>query len=138
MVHDYTASLVSRKEVAPNIFHISFKLQDDGNFVFAPGQYLLLKVKDQYRQFSISVYKESVRTFDLIIEYFENGLASEYLKHLKIGELSEFKGPAGIFVQHEVARSIIYLATGTGVAPILTMIKKVVKKKKKKKKKIFL
>lgn len=126
MVNTYFAKLIFRNNIAPNIYHLRFELINNKNLEHTPGQYLLLKIKDQYRQYSIFNYNKKHNEFDLIIEYFQKGLASEYLIALKNGETSEFKGPAGIFVQKQVVRPIVYLATGTGIAPILEMIRSII------------
>src|SRR3989344_8789796 len=128
MVNDYITQLVFRSEVAPLTYHFRFKLDGSSPFVFIPGQYLLLKIGEFFRQFSICSYQMEDNTFDLVADYFKGGLASEYLLSLKEGDKVFFKGPAGVFIQQPVVRPVVYLATGTGVAPILAMIDSVVKK----------
>lgn len=121
MVKDFSAKLVSKENLAGNVWGFRFEVIDE-TLEFAPGQYLLLKIDGQYRQYSISSSNVDTQHFDLIVEFFEGGLASTYLDNLQIGETAEFKGPAGIFVFKDTGRKKIFLVTGTGIAPVKSMI----------------
>ncbi len=122
MITEYHAQLVSRSEVAPGIYYLQFKIEGSEEFTYKPGQYLLLDINGQYRQYSITFYNPSTRVFDLVVEYFKGGLASEYFLNLSIGQRALFKGPAGIFVMQPVVKPVVHLATGTGIAPLISML----------------
>lgn len=124
-MNDYATNLLFRVQVAPNIFHLRFVIINDQDFAFVPGQYVIVQIGQAYRQFSIVAFDKKENTLDLLIGYFKGGIASEYFIKLKIGEEVLFKGPAGIFIQRPVVRPVIYLATGTGIAPIVPMISQV-------------
>lgn len=121
MVKDITATLAAKKQLNHNVWEFSFKVNND-TVEFAPGQYMLLKINDQFRQYSISSSATQQDTMEFIMEYFEGGLASTYLTGLQIGQTAEFKGPAGVFTLRETDRDKVFLATGTGIAPIKSMI----------------
>lgn len=121
MVKDITATLTEKKQLNHNVWQFSFKVNGD-TVEFAPGQYMLLKINDQFRQYSISSSAMQTDTMEFIMEYFEGGLASTYLTQLEIGQTAEFKGPAGVFTLRNTDRNKIFLATGTGIAPIKSMI----------------
>lgn len=128
MIYDYKTRLAFRQIIAPRMYWLRFSLIDPQTIEFVPGQYLLLKVGDALRQFSILDYSEKEKTFDLLIEYIAGGIASEYIARLEVGDSVEFTGPAGIFVQKDVVRPNIYFATGSGIAPILPMIRQTIQK----------
>jgi ferredoxin-NADP reductase len=57
-----------------------------------------------------------------VVELVDGGVASTYLKNLKINDQVLFKGPAGMFTLKETSKNKIFFATGTGIAPIRSMI----------------
>lgn len=122
MIADFLCRLMQKKEVAPKIWFLRFAVPATQKLEFLPGQYLLLRVGEAYRQYSIASSKHHHDYFDLYIEYFPGGLASEYFMKLNIGETAQFKGPAGIFVYRDTPLDKVFLATGTGIAPIKSMI----------------
>lgn len=119
---DITATLREKHPLAPRVWGFTFDLPPNAGFSFAPGQYVLLKIAGQYRQYSISSPASETQSFELIVEYFEGGLASDFLSNLQPSETAEFKGPAGVFTLKESSKDKIFLATGTGIAPVKSMI----------------
>ena len=89
---------------------------------FKPGQYFILMIDGQARQYSVSSSAEKQNEFQMTVGFFKGGLASEYLDGLNEGDVAEFKGPAGIFMLQETDRDKVFLVTGTGVAPVKSMI----------------
>jgi ferredoxin-NADP reductase len=61
-------------------------------------------------------------SFELIIEIVSGGAASDYLMRINPGDTLTTQGPAGQFTLRPPSRPIIFLATGTGIAPIKSMI----------------
>lgn len=121
MIKDFSATLVAKKNLSKNIFEFTFEILED-SLDFVAGQYLLLKIEDKFRQYSISSSALQKNTFQLTIELIEGGLASTYLSALNVGEKAGFKGPAGVFTLQDTDRDKIFLVTGTGVAPVKSMI----------------
>src|SRR5690606_27593483 len=72
--------------------------------------------------YSISSSPTDNKHFDMIIELVEGGLGSEYLRSLKIGDRVSFRGPIGFFVLKGLTSSMCFVATGTGIAPIWSML----------------
>ena len=53
----------------------------------------------------------------------QGGPGSSYLFGLREGERASFKGPAGAFyLRDEGVRDLLFVATGTGIAPLRSMI----------------
>lgn len=121
MFRDFSAELIERKNLAGNVWMVRFKINGKP-LQFSAGQYVLLCVEDKVRQYSIASSSLHGKTFDLIVEYFPSGLASTYLSQLPLHEAAIFKGPAGVFMMHDTPTDKIFLATGTGIAPIKSMI----------------
>lgn len=121
MVRDFTATLLEKKNLTGQVWQ--FRFQVDGEpLAFKPGQYVLLKIDTAFRQYSISSNPQDGTTIEFIIEYIPGGLASTYLDGLAVGQQAGFKGPAGIFMLKETQTPKIFLATGTGIAPVMSMI----------------
>lgn len=121
MIKDFSAKLTEKNKLTDSVWGLTFELLDDV-LSFTAGQYVLLKVDDKFRQYSISCTAEECKSFELIVEYFPGGLASEYLKALSVGEVAHFKGPAGVFTLRDTSVPKVFLATGTGIAPVKSMV----------------
>lgn len=122
MVQDYTATLTTKTEVASHIWYYTFSLPEGQSIDFVAGQYMLLSIDNNYRQYSIASSDAIHDSFELLVETVPNGLGSNYLMNLPVGQTAQFKGPAGVFVLKDTPRDKILLATGTGIAPIKSMI----------------
>lgn len=97
------------------------------NFKFKAGQYLSLTVfhngRKIRRPFSISnPPKENNKFIELCIKIIPNGLASEFIKSLKEGDEVELFGPAGKFIVDNLDRNLIFIASGVGIAPFMSII----------------
>lgn len=123
MIKTVRATLSSKTEVAPNVLHLLYTINDGETFEFEAGQYALLILDGAVRQFSLANESMKQGEIELLVELIENGLASTYFKNQKEGEIAEFKGPAGIFTYRPGAKDRLYLATGTGIAPIRSIIR---------------
>jgi len=95
--------------------------------VFKAGQYLMLKVPSNKgpvsRLYSIASSIAEKNSFELIVQIIPGGLASSYLSNLKVKDEVVFQGPAGMFGLKENDRPKIFLATGTGIAPVRSILK---------------
>lgn len=113
--------LVEKKEVARDTLLLRFQALELP--VFKAGQFLSLKFGETaWRAYSIAS-KPGNKTLDLLVRLVEGGLASEVFAASKVGDEFIYRGPYGHFVLPENApRPVIFCATGTGIAPIWSMI----------------
>lgn len=91
---------------------------------FKPGQFFMLKVpgaKPLNRSYSVAS-PPSKDGFKLCVKLVPDGLGSEYLRKLKIGDHAEFMAPAGHFTLQDSNKEVIMVATGTGLAPFMSML----------------
>ncbi len=72
--------------------------------------------------YSISSSTAEQNTFDLLAKILPQGIGSDYLKKIKIGDEVIFDGPAGVFSLKENEREKILIATGTGIAPVRSIL----------------
>ncbi len=66
--------------------------------------------------------------FELLVKTYQEGNASRYLDAMKVGEKARFKGPKGRFLySRNMARELGMIAGGTGITPIMQVIKAVLR-----------
>jgi ferredoxin-NADP reductase len=94
------------------------------NVSFLPGQFISVNCGNgMYRSYSISSSSMDKNKVGLIAAVGHEGVGSNYLKNISIGDITELVGPSGRFVLPEVLKeNIVFIATGTGIAPVLSMI----------------
>jgi len=103
-------------------FHLEFQLDEMENFDYAPGQFLSAvavdgRGKTQTRAYSIASASSGNR-FDLCVNRVEGGFFSNHLVDLPVGETVQIHGPHGNFTLRQPITDSIFVATGTGIAPM--------------------
>jgi len=127
MLINYKTTLIEKRQLTADIFFYRFKLVVPTAITFIPGQYLILFVPQENgekarRLYSIASPNILTNEFQLLVKLVPNGCASSYFEKLQINNECEFQGPAGMFVLRESQRDKIGLVTGTGYAPIRSML----------------
>lgn len=92
-------------------------------FDHLPGQYLALRYEGTPRPYSVASRPGASET-ELCVRRVPGGsLTRELFAHLDPGDEVTIRGPCGEFVlQQPATRDLAFLATGTGVAPLKSMI----------------
>lgn len=113
-------------EIAENTLEINLKLNSASNFSFISGQFINIKVSPTaFRSYSLSSDYKNHSEIEIIATIAHEGVGSNYLKHLRVGDKVTFIGPAGRFVLPEtLAPEIVLIATGVGVAPFKSILYK--------------
>ena len=127
MILTFQSKLIHKKLIAPHIYHLVCSLPETSEWTFTAGQYMIFHVpqKDGHpvrRLYSIASPPSQKNSIDFIIEIVPNGIGSMYVEDLHEGDILTLQGPAGMFTHKTTTRSSVYLATGTGVAPMYSMI----------------
>lgn len=122
-----TAKLVKRTQLTSDVIELSF--ENLTPFLYQSGQFISLKVEDNPQSPVIRGYSLSSRpipdskNFDLCIKLLENGRGSTWLKNLPLNSEIHFLGPNGKFTfQGDETKNMVFVATGTGLAPIKAII----------------
>ena len=103
------------------------RISFDETLDFLPGQYTSLKVSEEGMRRSYSIASlPGEKSIDLLVDVTPMGVGSKYILGLKVGDMVEVLGFLGKFtidpsLQYE-AKHILFLATGTGIAPFKPMI----------------
>jgi ferredoxin-NADP reductase len=126
MLQTFKTQLTGKEKLAPEIFLLKFKLIESSVLNFMSGQYMMLLCPQESgvplrRLYSIASSASIKDSFEIIVEIVEGGVASEYFLRMREGDEVLFQGPAGLFTLHAHPKRIL-LATGTGIAPMRSMI----------------
>jgi ferredoxin-NADP reductase len=105
-----------------NCKHLEFEVEGLPDFQFLPGQFVSMLAKNGEKQmtraYSIASGPRGSNRFDLCLNRVENGFFSNHLCDLEQGHVVDFHGPHGHFVLKQPLRDSIFVATGTGIAPM--------------------
>lgn len=104
---------------------LKLKLPVNERFRFLAGQYIDILLKDgKKRSFSMANPPHDDAYLELHIRHQAGGSFSEYVFfQMKEREILRFRGPLGsFFLREDLAAPIIFLASGTGFAPIKGML----------------
>lgn len=105
-------------------FRLEFKKSE--TIDYTPGQYVQLLTpvykkssKEVYRAFSISSDPADKKAIELIIRLVPDGICTTCLfKYLKVGDEVKIKGPYGKFRLSGTNAPIVFIAGGSGMAPV--------------------
>ncbi|MDA3823524.1 MAG: FAD-binding oxidoreductase, partial [Bacteroidales bacterium] len=97
-----------------------------GGMDFIPGQHLNVGLNGSGQHREYSIYSGSKSDFlEILIKEVDDGLVSTQLKNLKKGSAISVKGPYGVFLTDAEAhkgKKILFIASGTGIAPFHSFI----------------
>jgi len=121
---------VSRiRDLTHDVRELELTLREPPRLAFKAGQFISFDVpKDGLphpvvRPYSIASPPSIDDRLTLVFNLVEGGPGSQYLYGLRMGDAVRFKGPAGSFYLREDSnRHMLCVATGTGIAPLLSMI----------------
>jgi ferredoxin-NADP reductase len=120
----YTARLTRRLLLSEPAacFHLEFTVDDLEKFDFQPGQFASFVAldpagKQQTRAYSIASAPRA-NHFDVCVNRVEGGFFSNLLCDLQVGDSLQFHGPHGLFLLRAPLTDSIFIATGTGIAPM--------------------
>ena len=119
-----TLMVRSVRPLSPDVTHLVLELPEATELIFRAGQYVNVMVPGAgHRSFSMAS-KPHARLIDFHIRHIGGGqFTSGMLQRLQPGDPLEVELPLGNFGYHEDDyRPILVLATGTGIAPIKSMI----------------
>ncbi len=125
----YNATLVHREDLTEDLAY--FRIKMDGPATpFVPGQYMTLGVvadgKMLQRPYSIASAPATADTlgYEVFVRHVPIVRFTTALWRLKVGHRARLIGPKGKFMlEPEDERTHLYVSTGTGIAPFLSMIR---------------
>ena len=123
------AATVSRtRALTHDVREIELTLVDPDSIKFEPGQWVSFEIERQEprlpatRAYSIASSANRNGAIELVLNRVADGPGSGYLFGLREGETTTFRGPQGTFVLRDSPRDVLFVATGTGIAPFRSML----------------
>lgn len=106
------------------VVEVTLAMQSPPNIHFLAGQFVSVQVTEKsFRSYSIASNSSQTNTLQIIVSIAHDGIGSTFLRNLKIGDHVTCIGPSGRFVLPErPAHELVFIVTGTGIAPILSML----------------
>ena len=103
---------------------LKVRLPPKVKFDFLPGQYIDLKFQGVSRSYSIASLPNDENIIELHFKKVLNGeMSLKIFKPIASNQLMQIEGPKGtFFLRDKNAEVIIFLATGTGFAPVKSMV----------------
>ncbi len=114
--------------LASDVVQVFLRLPPTADFNFIPGQYVdIIGPNGVRRSYSLANASFANKLLELHIRAVENGVMSEYwFKHAKQNDLLRLNGPLGTFFLRQITGiDLIFLATGTGIAPVKAMLESI-------------
>lgn len=113
--------MLNKRDLVAEFEHVSPSEMD-----FRPGQFVSLKAGEtSFRPYSIASDYKNKNIISVIVSVEHSGVGSNYLKQLKVGDQVNYLGPAGLLkLKKPYATNLYFFATGTGIAPFLSMFYK--------------
>lgn len=111
--------------LAPDVVEVILRLPPDADFHFVPGQYInLIGQHGVKRSYSIANAPSADKKLSLHIKRVNGGVMSDYLfERAKVNDLMRLEGPLGTFSYRDNdSTQIVFLATGTGIAPVKALL----------------
>ncbi|MCH2235151.1 MAG: FAD-binding oxidoreductase [Crocinitomicaceae bacterium] len=125
--HKLSISKITREAAKTVAITFDVPAELEGDFKFKSGQYLTLRAdingEDVRRSYSICSSPNS-GDLTVAVKAIENGKFSNYAyDNLKEGDVMDVMAPMGGFVLDEKVNNHLFMAAGSGITPILSMIK---------------
>ncbi len=118
------ATLISVHPVTPRVKQ--FLLRVEGHtFDFTPGQHISVAVdtggeRPEYRPYS-PVSQPGTDTIALAIKRYPDGTCSTWMHERSVGDTIPITPPSGNLGLQDLDRDVVFLSTGTGITPMLSM-----------------
>ena len=130
LIREFEARVAGMRDLTPEIKELRLDLVDSETITFRPGQYIQLQVPEYegcpesvYRAYSIASAASNSTGVTLVVKKVPEGLATTFVHEvLREGDDVTFNGPYGEFYLRDSDREIFFVATGSGLAPIMSML----------------
>jgi NAD(P)H-flavin reductase len=123
------ATVCRVRDLTHDVRELDVRLVEPAAITFKAGQFLSFEVGRDARQrmiirpYSIASPPSRPEVVTLLFNLVPGGPGSTYLFSLKEGDATHFKGPTGAFyLRDDPARDLLFVATGTGIAPLRSML----------------
>lgn len=129
-IREYTCKCTDIIDLTYDMKQFRFELREPKKIEFTPGQYVQFLTppydknrEETYRAYSISSDPADESAIELIIRLVPGGICTTYcFDYLKVGDEVRLNGPYGDFRLSESNAPAVFIAGGSGMAPIKCML----------------
>lgn len=125
----YTARVGAVTKLTEDVRQLDLQLLEPPALSFKPGQFISFEIphpetgRPLTRAYSIASSPSRSGVITLLFNLVAGGPGSHFLFDRTVGDTVQFKGPAGnLYLRDEPERELLFIATGTGIAPLWSMI----------------
>jgi propane monooxygenase reductase component len=125
-IQEYQAEVKEVTQLTHDIRGLHLRLIEPAEIAFKAGQYvdLLVPGTTEWRSYSMANPPSRKDELELMIKLMPGGLFSAYIEeHLKAGERLTLQGPYGNFYLRDTKQPALFVAGGSGMAPILSLLR---------------
>jgi NAD(P)H-flavin reductase len=129
MLQTFSARVHRIEDLTHDVRVVTLALEDPPELRFLAGQFISFEVPKAglpfpvTRPYSIASSPSKTHEIELLFNLVPGGPGSTFLFSLRDGDEVTFRGPAGTFVLRDYPdRRLLFVATGTGIAPIRSML----------------
>jgi len=135
-VKEYRTRVERIRDLTHDIKELTLKLIDPPEISFRPGQYIQFQTPEYelssesvYRAYSCSSNPSQRDMVELEVRLVPNGICTTYVfQYMKEGDEVTINGPYGEFFLRDTQRDIVFIAGGSGMAPIKSILLNMVEK----------
>ncbi len=130
LIKEFRSRVESLRDLTHEMKELRLRLIEPDAITFKAGQYIQFQVPEYeqcpesvYRAYSIASPSHEPNGISLIVTRVPGGLATTYIHEiLKEGDEVAFNGPYGDFYLRDSTREIFLVATGSGLAPLMSIL----------------
>jgi CDP-4-dehydro-6-deoxyglucose reductase len=114
--------------LTPDVVRVMLRLPPSADFSFIPGQYIdVIGPGGIRRSYSLANASAAEKLLEMHIRSVDGGAMSAYwFDQAKANDLLRLNGPLGTFFLRNTADTdLVFLATGTGIAPVKAMLESI-------------
>jgi propane monooxygenase reductase subunit len=125
-IRDGVGTVTAVEALTHDIRRLELEVSEPSDFSFVPGQYVDVWVPETEARRSFSMANlPGDRRIELIVKRYPGGRFSGLLDGaIGVGDELRFTGPYGAFHLRDSARPVLMVAGGSGMAPILSLLRK--------------
>jgi Na+-transporting NADH:ubiquinone oxidoreductase subunit F len=132
LIREFKVRVDRLEDLTPYIKSVDLEIfEPEERIAYKPGQYIQLEIPkyklssgSEFRAFSMASIPGENQKIELYVGLVERGIVSTYVHDfLKEGDELVIRGPFGDFYYRDSDRDILMIATGTGLAPIMSILR---------------
>lgn len=122
----YTGYILNKIMASEKVIRLEIAHESPSEMIFEPGQFINLKVnEDSFRSYSICSSFRDSKKIDIVVSFGYEGVGANYCRDLVKGAKVQYVGPSGKMRLKPTNKDyIVFFATGTGMAPFISMLDK--------------